>query len=132
MIPEKTHLYKDERRERDFDEIPAYRKKSKTASTSDSRRRSKHKHVYEKIILHWGGDSFEWSGRCEICGRIDNGYKASAWGGPDFKVSGDGTGCWEDICLNDIHARYPQHTILTLKDAEWREWIPGGNANENY
>ena len=53
-------------------EIAPHKKKSRTASKSNSSKRSDHKHDYEKVILEsWFG--FEWGKRCTICGRIDSG-----------------------------------------------------------
>ena len=77
MNPEKTHLYKKQYQQPIEEETPPKKGKSKTAATSDSRKRSKHKHIYKKIILHYGSDSFSWGGQCEICGRLDSTYKSS-------------------------------------------------------
>ena len=60
MNPEKTHLYKKQYQQPIEEETPPKKGKSKTAATSDSRKRSKHKHIYKKIILHYGSDSFSW------------------------------------------------------------------------
>ena len=51
MNPEKTHLYKKQYQQPIEEETPPKKGKSKTAATSDSRKRSKHKHIYKKIIL---------------------------------------------------------------------------------
>ena len=52
MNPEKTHLYKKQYQQPIEEETPPHKVKSKTAATSDSRKRSKHKHIYKKIILY--------------------------------------------------------------------------------
>ena len=123
MNPEKKHLYKQERQTPAPEEAPAHRKKSKTASVSSSRKRSDHRHVYRKIILHYGGDAFCWGRQCERCGRIDSTFKASSWSSQDFAVTGTGlSGSWADICLTEIHQRYPEYPIMTLDNAQWRVW----------
>ena len=123
MNPEKKHLYKQERQTPPAEEAPAHRKKSKTASVSSSRKRSDHRHVYRKIILHYGGDAFCWGRQCELCGRIDSMSKASGWSPQDFAVTGVGlSGNWRDICLTEIHRRYPEYPIMTLDNAQWQAW----------
>lgn len=105
------------------EESAAHRKKSKTASHSVSRKRSNHKHIYQKIILHYGGSTLVWGRQCELCGRVDSSYKASYWSSKDLEVSGSGfCGSWEDRCLAEIHKRYPEYTIMTLENTEWKEW----------
>ena len=56
------------------DEVPAHRKRSKSASKSVSGKRSGHKHDYEKVIIKVGMGSFEyyWGRRCRICCRVDD------------------------------------------------------------
>ena len=122
MNPEKTHLYKKEHQQQAAEEMPVHRKKSKTSAAPNSKRRSAHKHIYKKIILHYGSSTFAWGRQCEICGRIDSTFKASNWGGEDLKVTGEGVGNWEDICLAEIHHKYPEYSIMTLKNAQWQEW----------
>lgn len=123
MIPEKTHLYKQARQQKASDELSARHKKSVTASTSSSNKRSRHKHIYQKIILHYGSSSFCWGRRCEICGRVDSTYKATNERPQDFTVTGKGTGgSWSEICLCEIHEKYPEYIIMTLEHAEWKEW----------
>lgn len=123
MNPEKKHLYKQERQTPAPEEAPVHRKKSKTASVSSSRKRSDHRHEYRKIILHYGGDAFCWGRQCERCGRIDSTFKASNWSSQDFAVTGAGlSGSWADICLTEIHRRYPEYPIMTLDNAQWQAW----------
>lgn len=56
-----------------MDEVPRHRKKK--PQVSDSRKRSDHKHVYEKTItMHINRfdpelRSYHWSTHCSICGR---------------------------------------------------------------
>ena len=115
MNREKTHLYKKPIEE----ETPLHKGKSKTAATSDSRKRSKHKHLYKKIILHYGSDSFAWGRQCEICGRVDSTYKSSYWNPKEFQVTGEGLyGEWRNICLTEIHRKYLEYTIMTLENAK--------------
>ena len=90
MNPEKTYLYKKQYQQPIEEETPPQKGKSKTAATSDSRKRSKHKHIYKKIILHYGSDSFAWGRQCEICGRVDSTYKSSYWNPKEFQVTGEG------------------------------------------
>ncbi len=123
MIPEHTYLYKRQYQQPIEEEMIPHKGKSKTAATSNSRKRSDHKHRYIKIILHYGSDSFAWGRKCEICGRVDSAYKASNWSPKELKVTGDGLyGDWSNICLTEIHQKYPEYTIMTLKNAEWMEW----------
>lgn len=129
MYTEKTYLYKRERQQKVNEELPMYRKGSK--KSSNSQKRSGHKHHYKKIILHYGSSTFVWGKQCEICGRIDATYKASNWSKNDFQVTGDGLyGNWEDICLTEIHRKYPQYTIMTLQNAEWTEWTANKTRKE--
>lgn len=51
MNREKTHLYKKQHQQPIEEETPLHKGKSKTAATSDSRKRSKHKHLYKKNHL---------------------------------------------------------------------------------
>lgn len=121
MNPEKTGLYKNERRA-PADEAPMRGKRTK--SVSESRKRSDHKHVYRKVILHYGGGAFAWGRQCEVCSRLDTTFKASAYS-DDLKVSGSGCGgSWSDICLTEIHKRHPGCKIMTLVSGEWHEWSP--------
>ena len=48
MNREKTHLYKKQHQQPIEEETPLHKGKSKTAATSDSRKRSKHKHYTKK------------------------------------------------------------------------------------
>lgn len=131
MILENTHLYKKEHQKQADEETMLHRKKSKTSATSRSRKRSDHKHIYKKIILHYGSDSFAWGRQCEICGRVDSAYKASYWSPKEFKVTGDGLyGAWRDICLTEIHRKYPEYIIMTLENAEWIEWTGKDDRKE--
>ena len=123
MNPDKTYRYKQERRQPVPEEPCSRGGKSKSASTSNSRRRADHKHVYRKIILHYGSNAFCWGRRCELCGRVDNAYKASSWGTGEFAVTASWEhGSWEDFCLSEIHRRYPEVPILTLRDRQWKAW----------
>ena len=115
MNPEKTHLYKKQYQQPVEEETPPKKGKSKTAATSDSRKRSKHKHIYKKIILHYGSDSFSWGGQCEVCGRLDSTYKSSNWNPEELQVTGEGLyGEWRSICLTEIHRRYAYRNRLEL------------------
>lgn len=53
-----------------YNEIPKYKKKKK--QSSDSSKRSDHKHEYERVIS--GGLSLNciWMKRCKICGRFQS------------------------------------------------------------
>lgn len=86
-------------------------------------KKSNHKHEYEKIILHYLGDTFAWGRECRICGRIDSTFKSSNWNTDDFKISGENKyGEWEKICLSEIHEKYPDYKIMKLgKDGVWEE-----------
>ena len=61
MNPEKTYLYKKQYQQPIEEETPPQKGKSKTAATSDSRKRSKHKHIYKKssytmVVTHFVGE----------------------------------------------------------------------------
>ena len=123
MNPDKTHLYKEERRQPVPEEPAPRRRISKTASSSNSRRRADHKHAYRKIILHYGSNAFCWGRQCQLCGRIDAAYKASSWGTGEFRITAPWErGSWEAFCLGEIHQRYPDVPILTLQDRQWNLW----------
>ena len=129
MNREKTHLYKKQYQRPIEEETPPHQGKSKTASASDSRKRSKHKHLYKKIILHYGSDAFAWGRQCEICERVDSTYKPADWNPKELQITGEGLyGDWNSICLTEIHRRYPEYTIMTLKNAKWVEWT--GKENQ--
>lgn len=131
MNREKTHLYKKQHQQPIEKETPLHKGKSKTAATSDSRKRSKHKHLYKKIILHYGSDSFAWGRQCEICGRVDSTYKSSYWNPKEFQVTGEGLyGEWRNICLTEIHRKYLEYTIMTLENAKWVEWTGEDNKED--
>ena len=124
-------LYKKQYQQPIEEETPPHKGKSKTATTSDSRKRSTHKHIYKKIILHYGSDSFAWGRQCEICGRVDSTYKSSYWNSKEFQVTGEGLyGEWRSICLTEIHRRYPEYSIMTLENAKWVEWTGEDNKEE--
>lgn len=124
MIRENTHLYKKQYHQPAEKEALPHKRKSKTAASSNSQKRSAHKHLYKKIILHYGSNSFAWGRQCEICGRVDSTYKPSYRDPEAFKVTGEGLhGEWSNICLTEIHRRYPEYIIMTLKNAQWTEWI---------
>ena len=123
MNPDKTHLYKEQRRQPVPEEPAPRRRKSQTASASNSRRRADHKHVYRKIILHYGSNAFCWGRQCQLCGRVDDAYKASNWGTREFRITAAWErGSWEEFCLSQIHQRYPDVPILTLQDRQWNPW----------
>lgn len=124
MLPEGTHLYKMKYQQPIEKETLPHKGKSKTAATSNSRKRSNHKHIYKKIILHYGSSTtFAWGRQCEICGRVDSTYKASNWCPKEFLVT-----CkeldrgWRRMSINEIHRKYPEYAIMELKNAEWVEW----------
>ena len=54
MNPEKIHLYKKQYQQPVEEETPPKKGKSKTAATSDSRKRSKHKqHIQKNHLTLW-------------------------------------------------------------------------------
>ena len=56
------------------EEIPTHKKKSTTASKSSAKKRSNHKHDYERVIIQSPINEKEyfWGKRCKICGRVDD------------------------------------------------------------
>ena len=99
---------------------PRHRRKSKTASKSNSKKRSDHKHQYEKIIIKWLF-GYRWSRRCSICGRIDDsfrGFSASLYQDfikPEAK-NGHGISNRDYLSIPEIRAIFPGIDIYKIDD----------------
>lgn len=62
---------------------------------------------------------------------MDSTYKSSYWNPKEFQVTGEGLyGEWRNICLTEIHRKYPEYTIMTLENAKWVEWTGEDNKEE--
>lgn len=58
-------------------------------------------------------------------------YKSSYWNPKEFQVAGEGLyGEQRNICLTEIHRKYPEYTIMTLENAKWVEWTGEDNKAE--
>lgn len=60
--------------EKVIDEKLRHRKKSKTASISNSSKRADHKHQYERVIVK-SFLGYRWGRKCSVCGRFDDRLK---------------------------------------------------------
>ena len=116
---------------RDEAEVPAHRKRSKTASTSNSQKRSAHKYSYQKVLLYYGASTFTWGRQCEICGRIDSAGRTPV--GWEWALPSEGAGRYGsqgESCLAKISREYPMYPLLTLEKAGWREWMETDKEGE--
>lgn len=87
-------------------DIPKYRKKSKS-SRSNSKRRSNHKHQYEKIAYRGGMFGFEWGKRCSVCGRIEPYYSyCSVLNFEGLRAAENGL-YWRPLKAEEIRDRFP-------------------------
>lgn len=108
-----------------MEESIQYRKKSQTASTSKSGRRSDHKHDYNRVIVK-SFLGFQWGRRCSICGRVDESYwlhtfqrhldfmKPQSKGKPGISAS-------DYLTLEEIHQKYPAVPVIELDGSEYKE-----------
>lgn len=99
------------RRPQEHDEDVRHRKQSKTSRTSQSARRSNHKHEYEKVIIR-EFIGYAWSSRCRLCGRFQSGYsRFSTTRYMDFRrpesFGKPGISNQDFLSLEEIRARYP-------------------------
>jgi len=105
------------RRPQEHDEDVRHRKQSKTSRTSQSARRSSHKHEYEKVIIR-EFIGYAWSSRCRLCGRFQSSYsrfsttrymdfrRPESFGKPgEFPIR-------IFLSLEEISSKIPQHTCL--------------------
>ena len=108
------------------DEVAPHRKKSKTASKSNSSKRADHKHDYEKVVLQtWFG--WEWGKRCKICGRIDSfpfNYLRSTR--DDFlrpEVIERGSMTLRDfLSIEEIRKKFPDARIFIMDESVPHSW----------
>nr|WP_326184524.1 hypothetical protein [uncultured Oscillibacter sp.] len=95
----------------EYDENVRRRKQSKTSKTSQSTRRSDHKHEYEKVIIR-EFIGYAWGGRCSLCGRFQGSYgRFSTARYMDFRrpesFEKPGISNQDFLSLEEIRARYP-------------------------
>ena len=98
-----------------------YRKKSRSSTRSDSKKRTDHKHKYEPVII---ADrvfaAIYWGKRCSICGRIQERTRFSP--DQDF-VKPEARGknrqhiSWEELLsIPEIRAKHPGIDILGIDE----------------
>lgn len=105
-----------------------HRKKSKTASRSNSSKRADHKHQYERIIMKWIF-GYQWGRRCTVCGRIDDGFgNYSSARHQDFlkpeALKKPGISNRDYLSLKEIRTKYPGIDVYKLGDR-----VPHGGWN---
>lgn len=100
-----------------FNDISAHKKKSKTASQSDSKKRSDHKHDYEKVIIE-GLFGFQWGKHCTICGRIDDYYSHFSTMNREGLLSEErlasGLRYKAGLTIDEIREHYPDIRVFQL------------------
>ena len=114
------------------EESGLYRKKSRTASKSDSKKRTDHKHKYEPVII---ADrvftAIYWGKRCSICRRMQERTRFSP--DRDFvkpEARGKNRQCIsreELMSIPDIRAKYPGIEIVGVEEARPAEEEKGKN-----
>ena len=114
------------------DETGVYRKKSRTASKSDSKKRADHKHKYEPVIIaDRPFPALYWGKRCSICGRMQERnrfspdldfVKTEARGKNRQRITGE-----EIMSIPEIRAKYPGVDIVGVEEARPAEEKKGKN-----
>ena len=104
--------------EKVIDEKLRHRKKSKTASISNSSKRADHKHQYERVIVK-SFLGYRWGRKCSVCGRFDDRLKyALSANSRDFmKAEAIGKpGIWSSdyLSIAEIRSKYPDVPIFEL------------------
>lgn len=106
-------------------DVPKYKKKS-DSSKSNSGKRSKHKHDYEKIIVGgYGLFGWSWGKRCMICGRCDSYYSGYSVNDRDFlKIGTDvpGIAVSDWLSVEELRDKYPGTPIYEM--VAFRECVP--------
>ena len=109
--------------EKVIDEKLRHRKKSKTASISNSSKRADHKHQYERVIVK-SFLGYRWGRKCSVCGRFDDRLKyALSANSRDFmkaEAIGKPGICYSDyLSIAEIRSKYPDVPIFEL--GEYKE-----------
>ena len=104
--------------EKVIDEKLRHRKKSKTASISNSSKRADHKHQYERVIVK-SFLGYRWGRKCSVCGRFDDRLKyALSANSRDFmkaEAIGKPGICYSDyLSIAEIRSKYPDVPIFEL------------------
>ena len=109
-----------------------YRKKSRTSSKSDSKKRTDHKHKYEPVIIvDRVFTAIYWGKRCSICGRMherirfspDRDFvKPEARGKNRQRISVE-----ELLSIPEIHEKYPGVEIVGVGEDRPAEEEKGKN-----
>ena len=127
----KTPLEKDQIKTR-TEETGLYRKKSRTSTRSDSKKRTDHKHKYEPVIIaDRAFAAIYWGKRCSICGRIQERTRFSP--DRDFvkpEARGKNRQCIsreELMSIPEIRAKYPDVEIVGVEEDRPAEEEKGKN-----
>lgn len=106
---------------KDYDEIPQHRKKSQTASKSDSGKRADHKHEYIPAIFIslWN----EWGGVCKVCGRLNYGYRRFSTSRHEglLRPNVKGVRASDYLTVAELKTKFPGVPIYKL-DTEFKEY----------
>ena len=108
-------------------EVAPYKKKSKTASNSNSSKRADHKHDYEKVVLK-SIFGWRWGRRCKVCGRIDSApYNFSTNGRDDFlkpeAIGRPGVSIRSFLNAEEIKEKYPGIRIFEYDETTQHGWM---------
>lgn len=109
----------------ELEEQAPHKKKSRTASTSKSRKRSDHKHDYERIIIK-SFIGYQWGRKCKVCGRIDDEFRHFSMSGYQDFMRPDaskhpGIGTAEFYSESEVREKFPGIPIYELVDMEYKE-----------
>lgn len=100
--------------EKEFIEVPKYKKKKENSSKAN--KRSDHKHEYTDIIQEGWLFGFQWAQRCDICGRIKTkSYGMMHEGLKRDNYEGKYISKNTYLSLEEIHEKYPDVKIYRRK-----------------
>ena len=103
--------------EKVIDEKLRHRKKSKTASISNSSKRADHKHQYERVIVK-SFLGYRWGRKCSVCGRFDDRLKyALSANSRDFMKA-------EELLENKFRPSATGRNLQIPKSASCRMFMP--------
>ena len=103
---------------KEFDDLQTpYRKSSRSAKSSITGKKSKHKHLYDKVII-FSVFGYFWANRCSVCGRIkENSYPSVKPGESEFFKTAymkDGTPYYTTKTVEEVRLMYPEYPIFIL------------------
>ena len=102
-----------------------YKKKSHTASTSKSTKRSDHKHTYGEVIIR-SFLGFQWGRRCSVCGRVDESYwfhtfqRSNEFRRPRAKGK-PAVGASDYLSIEEIQQKYPTIHVIEWDGGKYKE-----------